>query len=1247
MDTTTSPVDPAKVLPPLPSGASLGTRGQELVDRRTATSKTFVGERPGELRTELYASPLHYRDSRGRWADIDADLGSSKDGRRRSGANSFGLAIADSAADASLAEVSLDDSHSVGFGLEEAAKVKGKVDSKDVTYPKVQRDTDVRLTSRFDGLKEELVLASPAAPDRFVFPLKLRGLTASIDEGGDVVYRDASGAERARTPHGFMTDARIDPATGEPARSTNVAYTLIPRGKDVALEVRIDRAWLNDPSRVWPVTVDPQIVVASGGDDTFVMSPFHADNSYSAELKVGTFNGGANIARSYMHFDTSFLSGATVTRAELQAAERHSWNCAAWPEAAYRVTQGWNGRTMQDFPGATVDPNWAGGRWGPGACRSRNAIWDVTSFAATWASTRDPQGSISLRATNESDNNRWKIYSSSDAGAPPVLSVTYNSAPITPVWISPANNAHVIGSRTTATATYADADGGSGQVGFAVRNASAQPVWSAWSPSVCTWCATSVAMPALAHGWYYLQAIGYDGQYLSAWSPAQWFFIDTVPPPPPTILSPAPGAYVTSPVTVSARYTEPDGWAGRVVFNVLTSSGAQGPTVWSGLVANGGTATVTLPALAPGAYTLYALSSDGASSGWAPTRTFNVGTPPAAPSGLQATAGALSALLSWVVPPSTGGPISSYTFTATDAAGGAPIHASCTGCTTSFTMGGLTAGHSYTFTARATNAVGSGAVSAQSNPISALLALVLTPTNVQATAGNTTATVTWTAPTVNVPGITGYNVTAYRASDNIQLGPPATTTATSFTWPENTFRNGTPIYFTLSSTTLILPSPPSPASNAVTPYGPPFAPEAVYADPGDHSATVHWQPPSARPDGTPGDNGRPITGYQVVTLTDGQPVPPRTAPADSTSLSIGDLFNGKNSYRFTVQALNDAGAGAASSASNPVVPAGAPFRPQFVTANVIDSTQVSLFWTAPQTQSDGTPGDNGSAIRWYTVLPTPACSSCMGRTVPADDMLTLQTTIRGLVPGQSYTFRVVATNGVGTSDPSDPSGSVTTPSPDPPPPPGFPVSPSGVTAVFGDTTAQVSWAPSDSGGSPILDYTVRAIRPDGSEATRTVVPGSATSASFVGLSNTAVYSFFVAARTAVGASTVASSDPGSLRWVAASHMTSSLADFMAAKLRAAPPFDWDDDGCSTWFGRQLPAMFLPGCLRHDFGYRNFGNGLELGPDEDTRHWIDMILWNDLPAICEATYEDGLDKNLCMDTAENAYNGTRAFGGGAY
>ena len=296
--------------------------GTEIVDQRTATTKAFTGRVPGETETRVYPEPVHYKEG-DRWLTVDSSLKASDGDSRSAKANDFDLELADSADSSTLAKLTLDSAHSVAFGMDKAAKVKGKAGKKAITYTKVQKSTDVRLTSTNAGVKEELILASPDAPTRFVFPLTLKGLTASIDESGDVVYKDSNGKEWARTPHGYMFDSNVDPLSDEPAMSNGVTYALIAHGKGTALEVTLDQSWVQDPARVWPITVDPEVHRTGWADDTYVMSPYNNDYSSDTELKVGTWNGGANKARSFIHFDTGNLPG-TVTHAELEMREMHS-----------------------------------------------------------------------------------------------------------------------------------------------------------------------------------------------------------------------------------------------------------------------------------------------------------------------------------------------------------------------------------------------------------------------------------------------------------------------------------------------------------------------------------------------------------------------------------------------------------------------------------------------------------------------------------------------------------------------------------------------------------------------------------------------------------------------------------------------------------------------------------------------------------------------------------------------------------
>ncbi len=77
-------------------------------------------------------------------------------------------------------------------------------------------------------------------------------------------------------------------------------------------------------------------------------------------------------------------------------------------------------------------------------------------------------------------------------------------------------------------------------------------------------------------------------------------------------------------------------------------------------------------------------------------------------------------------------------------------------------------------------------------------------------------------------------------------------------------------------------------------------------------------------------------------------------------------------------------------------------------------------------------------------------------------------------------------------------------------------------------------------------------------------------------------------------------------------------DFLSTAGTAEPPFDWSTDGCS----RTPPSwatQFDGPCRQHDFGYRNFGLGLQLRRSEQMRRWIDGRLLTELRRVCGERY----------------------------
>jgi hypothetical protein len=118
-------------------------------------------------------------------------------------------------------------------------------------------------------------------------------------------------------------------------------------------------------------------------------------------------------------------------------------------------------------------------------------------------------------------------------------------------------------------------------------------------------------------------------------------------------------------------------------------------------------------------------------------------------------------------------------------------------------------------------------------------------------------------------------------------------------------------------------------------------------------------------------------------------------------------------------------------------------------------------------------------------------------------------TVRGLTSGQTYTFRVTASNADGPGPASAASNAVVVAGS------GAPGAPTGVTAEPGRQAALVRWlAPADDGGRPITGYTITPSAGSAPQPATTVSP-SARSAVVQGLANGTSYTFAVTATNAV------------------------------------------------------------------------------------------------------------------------------------
>ncbi|CAF1142161.1 unnamed protein product [Rotaria sordida] len=210
----------------------------------------------------------------------------------------------------------------------------------------------------------------------------------------------------------------------------------------------------------------------------------------------------------------------------------------------------------------------------------------------------------------------------------------------------------------------------------------------------------------------------------------------------------------------------------------------------------------------------------------------------------------------------------------------------------------------------------------------------------------------------------------------------------------------------LETTSTILVKPP---------YDPPDAPDTPEIT--EYNSTymkLKWEKPKK-------DGGNPISGYNVEMREKGRNewAPCNTIPVKGTEYIASNLREGRV-YEFRVAAVNDAGPGAPSKptkpqkAEVPIFPADAPDQPK---VDKITKDSVTLSWKKPL-------NDGGSKVTGYIIEQrTPNNRDwTQAAELPARDCTY---TVPNLTEGEEVSFRVIAVNEAGPSEPSRPTDAIT------------------------------------------------------------------------------------------------------------------------------------------------------------------------------------------------------------------------------
>ncbi len=456
-----------------PKKITKGKEKIEIVGERTQTSKTFNNS-DGTYTTEIYEAPIHFKDNKGNWKDIDNGLQKKKNngkGQYKNKANNFTVTF-DERIDKETNNVQVaDNQYNLNIGLKEIEQKGEVIPAKEVIG--VATDNQIEYQNVFDNIsstysvgenfvKEDIIInkkPEKGLPQTFSYQLSLENLTyeqinnqiyLKDAKTGEIVYViEAPFMYDAYKPVGFQS---IDGSNSIPEEAKSYDITLKTRKENNTLWIDLtpDTAWLQDTKRQYPIVIDPTIVRIQGNSkmvDTTIRKKFPTQTGGNdTELGTGTAIDG-NIVRSLLKFDVTpipeksiimsadvslYLSSTndpTPINLSMHAMKR-SWdeNTATWNN--YATAGGWTtgGGDFNTTALSTV----TGVSSVPSNVEEGIKRWSIpTSMVSGWLYNPESNLGLLLKSTSESTLIYKKFISSESTTNPlaykPKLVVTYKT----------------------------------------------------------------------------------------------------------------------------------------------------------------------------------------------------------------------------------------------------------------------------------------------------------------------------------------------------------------------------------------------------------------------------------------------------------------------------------------------------------------------------------------------------------------------------------------------------------------------------------------------------------------------------------------------------------------------------------------------------------------------------------------------------------------------------------------------------
>lgn len=294
------------------------------------------------------------------------------------------------------------------------------------------------------GLKENIVLYhAPRAAPSYVYTIDTSDdLTPVMSAAGSIDF-ERNGSTVISIPAGIMADS-----ADIPAESTAVDYVLSGAGAAWSLKVTPDMAWLSDPTRVYPVTVDPSLTNQPDSRDCWIGADaptISRCGTQADHIRVGRESAGER-KRGLFDFDiasipdTATVGSATIS---LYLDSSRTYSALSADYAFYPAGKVWDGGATWNSAGANGD--WTGGdpggtAYGTKTIKGDNAgykdFFGMGDLFQKWVSGTAAHRGLVLKQVGENTNNVLQFYSASSLdsnnGKRPYLNLTYSLPTVDP-----------------------------------------------------------------------------------------------------------------------------------------------------------------------------------------------------------------------------------------------------------------------------------------------------------------------------------------------------------------------------------------------------------------------------------------------------------------------------------------------------------------------------------------------------------------------------------------------------------------------------------------------------------------------------------------------------------------------------------------------------------------------------------------------------------------------------------------------